>query len=245
MLTGAAIGWLASVGLVVNAAGLERGQAAAPGSPNVWDKIYTEAQAKRGATAYADTCAACHGEDLTGAGNAPSLAADDFMFAWGDRTVGELFERIRTLMPSDRPNSLSPEVYRDIVAFILKANKFPAGDAELPADLAPLEQIKITKAAAPAQGESKKVSPPAQQNDKHAGDDQPPGQIAFERVCKVCHGPEARGDGGPRLVPFSREYDELLGIVREGTGQMPPISVRELSDEGVAQVVSYLKTLSK
>ena len=53
------------------------------------------------------------------------------------------------------------------------------------------------------------------------------------------------GDAGPRLVPFSREYDELLGIVREGAGQMPPISARELSDEGVAQVLAYLKSLSR
>ena len=70
------------------------------------------------------------------------------------------------------------------------------------------------------------------------------GQLAFDRVCKVCHGPEGRGDAGPRLVPFTREYDELLGIVREGTGQMPPISARQLPDEGVAQIVAYLEWLS-
>ncbi len=70
------------------------------------------------------------------------------------------------------------------------------------------------------------------------------GQAAFDRVCKVCHGPEGRGDAGPRLVPFTREYDELLGIVREGTGQMPPISARQLPDEGVAQIVAYLEWLS-
>ena len=71
------------------------------------------------------------------------------------------------------------------------------------------------------------------------------GQAAFDRVCKICHGPEARGDAGPRLVPFSREYEELLAIVREGTGQMPPISARQLSDENVAQIATYLKSLSQ
>jgi mono/diheme cytochrome c family protein len=80
--------------------------------------------------------------------------------------------------------------------------------------------------------------PPAQQDATHAG------QLAFDRVCKVCHGPEGRGDAGPRLVPFTREYNELLGIVREGTGQMPPISARQLPDEGVAQIVAYLESLS-
>ena len=73
----------------------------------------------------------------------------------------------------------------------------------------------------------------------------PAGQAAFDRVCKTCHGPEARGDAGPRLVPFSREYEELLGIVREGVGQMPPISARELQDESVAQIAAYLRSLSQ
>lgn len=72
-----------------------------------------------------------------------------------------------------------------------------------------------------------------------------PGQEAFDRVCKVCHGPEGRGDGAPRLVPFSREYDEVIAIVREGTGQMPPISARELPDDDVTQIVAYLKSLSR
>jgi mono/diheme cytochrome c family protein len=93
--------------------------------------------------------------------------------------------------------------------------------------------------SAVAQDERKTEPPPAQQQDA-----QHPGQVDFDRVCKVCHGPEARGDAGPRLVPFSREYEELLGIVREGTGQMPPISARELPDKGVAEIVAYLRSLS-
>ena len=80
---------------------------------------------------------------------------------------------------------------------------------------------------------------PAQQEDARR-----PGQVEFDRVCEVCHGPEARGDAGPRLVRFTREYEELLGIVREGQGQMPPISARTLPDEGVAQILTYLKSLS-
>jgi len=71
------------------------------------------------------------------------------------------------------------------------------------------------------------------------------GEAAFTRVCQRCHGEKARGDVGPRLVPFSREYDEVLAIVREGVGQMPPIGPRELSDEGVRQIVEYLKSLSQ
>jgi mono/diheme cytochrome c family protein len=76
-------------------------------------------------------------------------------------------------------------------------------------------------------------------------DARPSGQADFDRVCKVCHGAEGRGDAGPRLVPFTREYEELLGIVREGAGEMPPISPRELPDEGVARILGYLKSLSQ
>ena len=70
------------------------------------------------------------------------------------------------------------------------------------------------------------------------------GKPAYDRVCHICHGPEGRGDGAPRLVPFDRSYEELLAIVRDGRGEMPPISQRRLKDEEVAQIVEYLKSLS-
>ena len=91
--------------------------------------------------------------------------------------------------------------------------------------------------ASPVAQDARKDPPAAQ-------DAVPAGQADFNRVCKVCHGSEARGDAGPSLVPFTREYEELLGIVREGAGEMPPISARELPDEGVARIVVYLKSLS-
>ena len=109
----------------------------------VWDGVYTEAQATRGQTQYMRACASCHAADLRGSSTAPSLVEESFSFQWADTTVGELFERIRTLMPSDRPNSLSTQTYRDVVAFILQANKFPPGEKELDADLDALRQIVI------------------------------------------------------------------------------------------------------
>jgi cytochrome c553 len=70
-----------------------------------------------------------------------------------------------------------------------------------------------------------------------------PGEADFTTVCGVCHGPQGRGQGeAPALVPMDRETDEVLGIVREGFGMMPPISSRELSDNQVAQIVEYLKS---
>jgi mono/diheme cytochrome c family protein len=45
-------------------------------------------------------------------------------------------------------------------------------------------------------------------------------------------------------VPLTREFDEVLAIVRDGLGQMPPMSAREISDDQVRQVVDYLKSLT-
>lgn len=109
----------------------------------VWDGVYTEEQATRGQAQYMRSCASCHAPDLRGGSTAPSLVEESFSFQWADATVGDLFERIRTLMPSDRPNSLSSQTYRDVVAFILQANKFPPGEKELDADLDALRQIAI------------------------------------------------------------------------------------------------------
>ena len=81
---------------------------------------------------------------MRGSGTAPSLVEGDFAFQWADTSVGELYEQIRKLMPSNRPNSLPPQTYGDIVAFILQANQFPAGQAELAPELAILERIRIT-----------------------------------------------------------------------------------------------------
>jgi S-disulfanyl-L-cysteine oxidoreductase SoxD len=110
----------------------------------VWDGVYTEEQATRGRVDYTKSCASCHGADLRGSNTAPSLVEESFAFLFGDMTVGELYGRIRMLMPSDRPNSLSSQSYLDIVTFILQSNKFPAGEKELDADPETLRQILIT-----------------------------------------------------------------------------------------------------
>ena len=77
------------------------------------------------------------------------------------------------------------------------------------------------------------------------GQEPHPGQAPYDRVCKVCHGPEGRGNQGPRLVPFEMEVDELLVRVREGGGEMPPISENRVSDDEVKQIAAYLKSLSE
>jgi mono/diheme cytochrome c family protein len=110
----------------------------------VWDGVYTAAQAERGRSAYAQSCASCHADDLRGRSTAPSLVDESFAFLWADMSLGDLFERTRMLMPSDRPGSLQADTYTDIIAYIASKNGYPAGTADLKPDVEALKQIVIT-----------------------------------------------------------------------------------------------------
>ncbi len=100
-------------------------------SISVWDGVYTNPQATRGQALYHEECARCHGDDLTGEDEAPPLTGGAFLANWDGLTVGDLFERIRLSMPADQPGKLSRERIADILAYVLSANQFPAGQAEL------------------------------------------------------------------------------------------------------------------
>lgn len=110
---------------------------------SVWDGVYTEEQANRGHDLYNQHCASCHADTLTGGEMSPPLAGGDFLSNWNGLTLGDLFERIRTTMPQDKPGKLSREVNADITAYILSFNKFPAGKTELPHATEFLKEIRI------------------------------------------------------------------------------------------------------
>ena len=110
---------------------------------NVWDGVYTKEQAERGKGLYAKECGSCHGDQLTGGEMAPALAGGDFLSNWTGLTVGAFFERVRTSMPLNKPQSLSRDVNRDITAFILQANSFPAGTTDLDTKSEMLNMITI------------------------------------------------------------------------------------------------------
>jgi mono/diheme cytochrome c family protein len=132
----------------------------------------------------------------------------------------------------------------------MSATREGSRDTSQASRLARLSVIALCTSAVVVSADDSRVSvihQPAPGTTQAAAQQDPvhPGQEDFDRICKVCHGAEARGDAGPRLVPFTRDYEELLAIVRDGSGQMPPISARELADEGVARILAYLKYLSR
>ena len=122
------------------AAGASYAQA---GGKTVWDGVYSEAQANDGASLYSQNCASCHGVNLGGTGEAPTLSGGEFMASYNGLTLGDLFDRIRTTMPFDRPGALSREEYAKITAHLLKFNGFPAGEKEMSGRSEMLATIRV------------------------------------------------------------------------------------------------------
>jgi S-disulfanyl-L-cysteine oxidoreductase SoxD len=115
--------------------------AAAAGARSVWDGVYSRGQARRGQTAYNSKCARCHGDNLLGGEESPPLVDRDFLEKWNGKPVGSLVELTRKTMPSDGPGTLSRQQSTDIVAYLLSANGFPAGKADLASDADSLNEI--------------------------------------------------------------------------------------------------------
>jgi S-disulfanyl-L-cysteine oxidoreductase SoxD len=111
------------------------------------DGVYTDAQADRGEASYKKLCASCHGQNLQGSGAVtPRLAGEAFLMKWTGDPLDDLFEQIQISMPADRPGTLARSDNADILAYILKFNKFPAGKSELPSDVEALKRIQFDAA---------------------------------------------------------------------------------------------------
>jgi quinoprotein glucose dehydrogenase len=190
----------------------------------VWDGVYAGAQAARGKDQYVKECSSCHLADLTGSDQAVPLNGEAFILQWENKSVNDLFTSIRTTMPQGTPGQLGTQAYVDIVAFLLQANGFPAGAGELTRDADLQKAVRIVRRKEGAQGQ--------------------PGQAAFARACSSCHGADMKGQNGPALLPFEKEYLEVRGIVRDGRGEMPSISPADVSDEELTQIIAYLKKSS-
>lgn len=97
--------------------------------------VYTTEQSARGVDVYAGYCKSCHTpESHTGA---------VFAAKWRGRRLSELYEYIRDQMPKNAPGSLSDEEYADVLAYLLKMNRMPAGKQQLSTDAAALKSIRI------------------------------------------------------------------------------------------------------
>ena len=125
-----------------------RSTRAAVAERTTWDSVYTASQASRGETAYAKTCARCHGASLGGGDESPALTGGNFLGNWNGLPLSDLQKRIKTTMPSDTVGIYDIQLVTDVIAFMLRANGYPAGAAELPKEAEPLKEI-VVKAGKP------------------------------------------------------------------------------------------------
>jgi mono/diheme cytochrome c family protein len=114
--------------------------AVAAQSKTVWDGVYTEQQAARGAVSFATNCARCHAttNELE---EGRSVAGERFWKSFRESTVDHLLDYVSRNMPNGAGGTLSAGVYADLVAFILSRNALPPGTSELTKETAVGVQI--------------------------------------------------------------------------------------------------------
>ncbi len=99
--------------------------------------VYTPEQADRGQSLYRSKCASCH---------APNRFTDDFFYqSFAGKPLFEMYDVISDSMPEDNPGSMKPEEYVDVIAYLLRLNKFPTGPDALTPDKDALSAILMEK----------------------------------------------------------------------------------------------------
>ncbi|MBM4183946.1 MAG: cytochrome c [Gemmatimonadetes bacterium] len=88
--------------------------------------VYTAGQATRGQGTFAGVCSTCHSRN--------EFAGPIFAITWRAEPLSGLYQQISTNMPQDRPGSLTPQQYVDVLAYILQLNGIQPGNQELVAD---------------------------------------------------------------------------------------------------------------
>jgi mono/diheme cytochrome c family protein len=97
-------------------------------------RVYSAAQATRGEALYMSMCVSCH---------PPATYTGAVFLTWQGRNLGELLAFLQEKMPKNDPGNLTAKEYADVMAYLLKLNKMPAGRVDLPADAKTLRGINI------------------------------------------------------------------------------------------------------
>ena len=139
--------WTAAMAamLIVSAAGLARPAAPRAGERQMWDGVYTAAQAERGKALFKNSCSRCHNIELIGSERGPALKGELFWSHWEDDALLTLFTKIRDTMPQGGIESVPDEGKLDILAHILSMNEVPPGSEELSLKPGVLENIFVSK----------------------------------------------------------------------------------------------------
>jgi mono/diheme cytochrome c family protein len=91
------------------------------------DGVYTQEQADEGEEIFQTLCVACHNESYP-------LWGADFLRIWSGQPLWRLYEYMSWNMPYGAGNSLTPEQYAALTAYVLRMNDYPEGDVPIPTD---------------------------------------------------------------------------------------------------------------
>lgn len=113
---------------------------------NIWDGVYSDEQADKGALLYRTACSNCHGKQLEGVpdeGN-PALASPGFMVEWDGLTLADLVAHVH-VSPHSRPDDMDPLTAVALTAFILNQNGVPSGKTALSTEKSEQGKIAFTQ----------------------------------------------------------------------------------------------------
>jgi mono/diheme cytochrome c family protein len=63
--------------------------------------------------------------------------------------------------------------------------------------------------------------------------------------CWQCHGYEAQGGAGPKLGPDAIPFENFTRITREPPNQMPPYTPKVVTDQELADIYAFVKSVAK
>lgn len=99
------------------------------------DAVYSKDQARTGQALYETNCLTCHDKKYF----------RPVFKAWDGQTLGVFYTVMSASMPESNPGSLPLDDYVDILAYILRLNRYPAGDAALSNENGELNEITIAQ----------------------------------------------------------------------------------------------------
>jgi mono/diheme cytochrome c family protein len=77
-----------------------------------------------------------------------------------------------------------------------------------------------------------------------AGNVQNGQKLFMQYYCYSCHGSDGQGGAGARLMaPNTPNYNAFRGVLRKGSGGMPPYRSAVVPDADVADLFAYVKSI--
>jgi hypothetical protein len=107
---------------------------------SVWSGVYSAAQAQRGEQWYLlDECGTCHDEPASGVA---MLVGESFLSDWDGQSALALARHIHSSTMGN-PGDIRLAEATELIAYILRENKIPAGSSDLSSDQHALARIRL------------------------------------------------------------------------------------------------------